>query len=182
MVKDLGESLHVCRMYSADNVSKMQWVPSITFFQPLGKYLRSYVTHSSLCNWEDIFILHLMIIIKSEVQIFFTVILLFRCCVYRVIIPSYSVSCFESRKTSFFVPITTVQSMACANDWLRYDLKVVFITFHITHSSSSSLCRFIWRHCTKMIGIFYMSRIKPIVSILLYAIYAAAFFHLTHFV
>ena len=49
------------------------------------------LAHSSFGDREDIFTIHLIIIIKSEVSIFLIVVIFFRGCVPEVVVPSYAV-------------------------------------------------------------------------------------------
>ena len=49
------------------------------------------LAHSSLGDWKNIFITHLIIIIKSEVSTFPIVVLFFRGCVSEMVVLSYSV-------------------------------------------------------------------------------------------
>ena len=52
------------------------------------------LTHSSLCDREDVSVIHTIIIIKSEVSTFPIVVVLFRGCLFEVAVLSYSVRCF----------------------------------------------------------------------------------------
>ena len=47
--------------------------------------------HSNLGDWNDVFVTHLIIIIKSEVSIFPIVVMLFHDCVSEQVVPSYFV-------------------------------------------------------------------------------------------
>ena len=49
------------------------------------------LAHSSLGDWKNIFITHLIIIIKSEVSTFPIVVIFFRGCVSEMVVLSYSV-------------------------------------------------------------------------------------------
>ena len=64
------------------------------FFRlPFGIYRVACVelAHSSLGDWKNIFITHLIIIIKSEVSTFPIVVIFFRGCVSEMVVLSYSV-------------------------------------------------------------------------------------------
>ena len=55
-------------------------------------FLSVELAHSSLCDREDIFMIHLIIIIKSEVWTYPIVVIFLRGCVPEVVVPSYAVA------------------------------------------------------------------------------------------
>ena len=55
------------------------------------RYYHVELAHSSLSDWKDIFIIHLIIIIKSEVSTFPIVVIFFRGCVSEMVVLPYSV-------------------------------------------------------------------------------------------
>ena len=63
-------------VYHVESVSKKRLVLSITFFAIYGVTCVE-LSHSSLGDWKDIFITHLIIIIKSEVSTFPIVVTIF---------------------------------------------------------------------------------------------------------
>ena len=94
-----------------------------------------------------------------------------------------SVSCLTwITGTWGFVSISNLQSMMCANDWVHNGLKLEFVCLDITHSyylhyadlSDST------EHITvcQEYSVDCVSKIKPIPSIILFAIYRAVLAHL----
>ena len=80
---------NACRVYHVASVSKM----GLFFRLPFCIYRVTCVelAHSSLGDWNNIFITHLIIIIKSEVSTFPIVVIFFRGCVSEMVVLSYSV-------------------------------------------------------------------------------------------
>ena len=116
------------------------------------------MAHSSLGDWKNIFITHLIIIIKSEVSTFPIVVIFFRGCVSEMVVLSYSVIyyiyilgklglCFH-----FWCSVYAI--------WKRSDtlwpVGPVRLFQHYTISLLSSLCRLIWRHWTTKMLVRYM--------------------------
>ena len=68
----------------------MLLVLSITFVIKLYGVVCVQLTHFSLGDWKDIFVAHVIIIIKPEVSTFPTVIIFFRGRVSEMFVTSYS--------------------------------------------------------------------------------------------
>ena len=75
-------------------------------------------------DWKDIFISHVIIIIKSEVSTLTIVVILFCGCVPEMFVTSYSVT--------YCIYIT--QFMMSANSRIRFGLQIVFVCLYITPS------------------------------------------------
>ena len=142
------------------------------------------LTHERLGDWKNIFITHLIIIIKSEVSTFPIVFIFFRGCVSEMVVLSYSViyyiyipgalgPCFHYR--------CSVYGICKLSDKLWPVGRVsLFADYTI---SLSSLCRLIWRHWTTKMLVMYLLpsvclKIKTILSIIFYSIYGAVCLHL----
>ena len=65
---------------------------SITFVIKIYRVVCVQLTHFSSVDWKDIFIAHVIIIIKSEVSTFSIVIIFFRGRVSEMFVASYSVT------------------------------------------------------------------------------------------
>ena len=127
------------------------------------------LSHSNLCDREDIIITHLIIIIKSEVLTFPIAVIYFCCCVSEVVV---------SRESWTFCHLLLCSRMMCANNKVHYDSMVVFVCLHITlphyHrytdlSESIELLKCLSRtSCLSCV-----SKIKSIFSIIFHAIYGA---------
>ena len=129
------------------------------------------LAHSSLGDWKNIFITHLIIIIKSEVSTFPIVVIFFRGCVSEMVVLSYSVIYY------IYIPGTpgpcfhywcSVYGICKWSDTLWPVGRVrLFADYTI---SLSSLCRLIWKHWTTKMLVRYMmpsvSKIKTILSII----------------
>ena len=85
------------------------------------------LAHSSLGDWKNMSITHLIIIIKSEVSTFPFVVIFFRGCVSEMVVLS-------SREHRDLVSIIDVQSMVFANNRIHYGLQVVFVCLQTTPS------------------------------------------------
>ena len=91
----------------------------------------------------------------------------------EVVVQSYSVSCFidiDPRKVVFFVSIT-VQCMMCENDPVRYELKVLFVCFHITLSHYYHYALNLQNAC-QLYSTECVSKIQSMLSIILMQIWA----------
>ena len=124
------------------------------------------LAHSSLGDWKDIFITHLIIIIKSEVSTFPIVSYFFRGCMSEMVVLPYSVI--------YYIYISGTLG-SCSNYWCSvywcsvYGIckwsdtlwpagRVRLFADHII--SLSSLCRLTWRHWTnKMLVRYMLSRV-----------------------
>ena len=118
-------------VYHVESVSKTGLVISIAFFAIYGV---AYVelAHSSLGDWKDIFITHLIIIIKSEVSTVPIVVIFFRGCVSEMVVLSYSVIYY------IYIPVTLgpcflyyVQSMVFQNDRIHWSCSFVCRLHHL---------------------------------------------------
>ena len=129
-------------------------------------------------------IIHLIIIIKSEVSTFPIVVIFFHGCVSEMVVLAYSVIYYK------YIPGTlgpcfhywcSVYGICKQSDTLCPVGRVrLFADYTI---SLSSLCRLIWRHWTTKMLVRYMcvSKIKTILSIIFYSIYGAVCLQLTQF-
>ena len=79
-----------CRPYPVESMSKMELVLFITFLENIWVAFVQ-LAHSSLGEWKDIFVIHLIVIIKSEVSTF-PIVVIFS--VPKVVVPSYFVVCY----------------------------------------------------------------------------------------
>ena len=119
-----------------------------------------YVFHwpiSVLGDWKDIYIAHVIIIIKSEVSPFPIVIIFFRGCVPEMFVTSYSVT--------YCIYVPGKPGICChyyceVYDECKYsdtfwlaDRTRLFVQYTI---SLSSLCKLIWRHWTYKISVTYI--------------------------
>ena len=125
-----------------------------------GLFRVRYTLYVLSCSsvWIDriyIYIVHVIIIIKSEVPTFPIVIIFFRGCVPEMFITSYSVTAYTFRENREFVFIGIVQFMMSANSqdtfWLEDRIRL-FVHYTI---SLSSFCRLIWRHWTYKMPVRY---------------------------
>ena len=107
-------------------------------------------------RWGDIFITHLIIIITSEVSTFPIVVIFFHGRVPEVVVPSFAVGFIYILGKLGFVSFIIRQS---------YDVRKKLSTFWPNGriclfadyiSSSSSLCRHIWRHWTSKMLVRYI--------------------------
>ena len=117
--------------------------------------------HSSLGDWNDIFIIHL-IIINSEVSTFPIVVIFFRGWVFEMVVLPYSViyyiyvsgtlgPCFNYLCSVYWC---SVYGICKRSDTLWPAGRVrLFADYTI---SLSSLCRLIWRHWTNRMLVRYM--------------------------
>ena len=89
--------------------------------------------NSSLGNREDIFITHLIIIIKSEVSTFpvviFSVVVCLRWLYHHKL--SVSIICM-SQESWVFCPLLPYSLMMCVNTKIHYDPMAVSVCLHIT--------------------------------------------------
>ena len=114
------------------------------------------LAHLSVGNWKDISIAHVIIIIKSEVSTFPIVVIFFRGCVPEMFLISYSVNfCIYSLgKPGICIHYYCAVYDECKWSnmcWLEDRIRV---SVHYT-ISLSSLCKFIWRHCTYEMPVTY---------------------------
>ena len=107
------------------------------------------LAHSSLGDWKNIFITHLIIIIKSEVSTFPIVVIFFRGCVSEMVVLSYSVIYYiyiPGKLGLFFHFWCSVYGICKRSDTLWPVGRVRLFADYII--SLSSLCKLIWRHWT----------------------------------
>ena len=145
------------------------------------------LAHSSLGDWKNISITHLIIIIKSEVSTFPIVVIFFRGCVSEMIVLSYSVIYY------IYIPGTlgpcfhywcSVYGICKWSDTLWPVGRVrLFADYTI---SLSSLCRLIWKHWTTKMLVRYMMpsvclRLRQFSQLSVYSIYGAVCLQLTQF-
>ena len=116
-----------------------------------------HVFNRPIDDWKDIFITHLIIIIKSEVSNFPIVVIFFRGCVSEMVVLSYSVIYY------IYVPGTlgpcfhhwsSVYGICKWSDTLWPVGRVRLCAYYTI--SLSSLCRLIWRHWTTKMLVSYM--------------------------
>ena len=135
-------------------------------------------------DWKDLFIAHVIIIIKSEVSTFPIFFIFFRCCVPEMFVTSYSVTyCIYIPGKPGLVFISIVQFMMSANSRIRFGLQIAFVCLYITPPHCAN---FIGRHWPyKMPADIWfvecVSKIKHILSVIHYTIYGAVCFQFTHF-
>ena len=99
----------------------MLLVLSITFVIKIYGVVWVQLTHFSSADWKDIFIAHVIIIIKSEVSTFPIVIIFFRGRVSEMFVTSYSVTyCIYIPGKLGFSCRHLVQCMMSANSRIRY--------------------------------------------------------------
>ena len=115
------------------------------------------LAHSSLGDWKNIFITHLIIIIKSEVSTFPIVVIFFRGCVSEMVVLLYSVIYYiyiPGKLGLCFLFWCSVYGICKRSDTLWPVGRVrLFADYTI---SLSSLCRLIWRHWTNKMLVSYM--------------------------
>ena len=89
----------------------------------------------SIGDWKDIFIAHVIIIIKSVVSTFPIVTIWFRGCVSEMFVASYSVtySIYVPGKPGIFFHYY-VQFMMIANSRIRFGLQIVLVCWYSTPS------------------------------------------------
>ena len=111
----------------------------------------------NLGDWKDLFIAHVIIIIKSEVSAFPIVFIFFRGCVSEMFVTSYSVTycIYTFRENREFVFISIVQFMMSANSRICFGLQIVFVCLYITPSHYHRCANFIWRHWTYKMPVRY---------------------------
>ena len=115
------------------------------------------LAHLSICNWNDISIAHVIIIIKLEVSTFLIFIIFFRGCVPEMSVTSYSVTycIYVPWKPGIcFHYYCEVYDECKYSDmfWLA-DHTCLFVQYII---SLSSLCKLIWRHWTYKMPVRYI--------------------------
>ena len=128
-------TIYACWVYHVESVSKM-----FDYLFAIYGVACVELAHSSLVDWKDISIIHLIFIIKSEVSTFPIVVIFFRGYVSEMVVLPYSVIVLlhiylENTGTVFqlFVfSLFDVQSMVFANDRIHYGLQVVFVCLQIT--------------------------------------------------
>ena len=115
------------------------------------------LAHSSLGDWKNILITHLIIIIKSEVSTFPIVVIFFRGCVSEMVVLSYSVIYYiyiPGKLGLWFHFWCSAYGIYKWSDTLWPVGRVrLFADYTI---SLSSLCRPIWRHWTTKMLVRYM--------------------------
>ena len=122
---------------------------------------------SVLGDWKDIYIAHVIIIIKSEVTTFPIVIIFFRGCVPGMFVTSYSVTyCIyvPGKPGICFHYYCAVYDECKFSDtfWLAGRIRL-FLQYTI---SLSSLCKLIWRHwINKMLVRYILSSVWARLSI-----------------
>ena len=140
-----------------------------------------------LCDWKDISIAHVIIIIKSEVSTFPIVIIFFRGCVPEMFVTSHSVTyciCVPGKLGICFHYYCAVYDECKYSDtsWLA-DHARLFVQYTI---SLSSLWKLIWRHWThknacQIYFVECVSMIEHILSVIHNTICGAVCFQFTHF-
>ena len=154
-------TIDACWVYHVESVSKMGLVLSILLFAIYGVPCVE-LAHSNLGDWKDIFIIHLIIIIKSEVSTFPIVVIFFRGCVSEMVVLPYSVIyyiyisgtlglCFNYLCSVYWCPVYGI----CKRSDTLSPAGRVRLFAHYT-ISLSSLCRLIWRHWTNKMLVRYM--------------------------
>ena len=116
------------------------------------------LAHSSSDVWKDIFITHLIIIIKSEVSLFpvvliFSVVVCLRWLYYHIL---SSITYISREHRTLFPLLMWIQSIVFANDRIHYGLWGVLICLQNYTISLSSLCRLIERLWTTKMLVRYM--------------------------
>ena len=115
------------------------------------------LAHLSICDWKDISIAHIIIIIKSEVSTFPIVIIFFRGCVPEMSVTSYSVTYCKyvtGKPEICFHYYCAVYDECKYSDTFRFaDRTRLFVQCTI---SSSSLCKLIWRDLTYKMPVQYI--------------------------
>ena len=159
----------------------MLLVLSVTFYFHFSQYMGLYVFNwpiSVLCDWKDISIAHVIIIIKTEVStfpiaiIFFSVVVCLRCLLHHIL----SLIAYAFREN--------VQFMMSANIRIRFGLQIVLVCLYSTLSH--------YHHCANLSeGIELIKclsdifcrvcKIKHILSVIHYTICGAVCFQFTHF-
>ena len=134
---------------------------------------------------KDISIAHAIIIIKSEVSTFPIDIIFFRGCVPEMFVTSYSVNyCIYIPGNRKFVFII-VHFMICANSRIHFGLKFVFVCLYIYHLIiiivQTGLKTLKLSNASQIYFVEYLSKIKPILSVVHYTICGAACFQFSHF-
>ena len=128
-------------------------------------------------DWEDIFVTHYIIIIKSDVSTVSIDMIVFTILPWLWVrdVPSHPASCFISIRESWISDAITVQFVMYADYWMHCGLKVGFVRLHITLSYLLlPSCRLIRKHWTcKMCIKHILSKIDSILSIIFQAIYQA---------
>ena len=113
----------------------MLLVLSITFVILIYGVVCVQLTHFSSGDWKDIFIAHVIIIIKSEVSTFPIVIIFFRGGVSEMFGTSYSVTyCIYIPGKLRFCSHHYCAVYDSANSQIRYGLQIVFVCLYITPS------------------------------------------------
>ena len=132
---------------SCGGVSNMLLVLSITFHYHYNWVVYVRLAHLSSCDWNDIFIDQVIIIIKMEVLTLSIVIICFHGCVPDMFVTSYSVTwcinilgkpgfCFLSLRSLWWVQIIGY-FLACRS--------YLFVHYTIP---LTSMCKLIWKHWT----------------------------------
>ena len=141
--------------------------------------------HFSIGDWKDWSIVHVTIIIKSEVSTFpiviiFSVVVCLRCLLHHIL----SLIIYAFRENREFVFIIIVQFMMSANIRIRFGLQIVLVCLYSTPSH--------FHHCANLSeGIELIKclsdifcrvcKIKHILSFIHYTICGAVCFQFTHF-
>ena len=146
IIQECSQALKTCKRLSSlscGGVSNMLLVLSITSVVKIYGIVYVQLTHFSSGDWKDIFIAHVIIIIKSEVSTFTIVIIFFRGRVSEMFVASYSACiAYTFRENCFFVFIIIVQFMISANSRIRYGPQIVFVCLYITPSH--------YHHCANL--------------------------------
>ena len=141
-----------------------------------------------LCDWKDISIAHVIIIIKSEVPTFPIVIIFFRGCVPEMFVTSYSVTyciyvpgkpgiCFR-RYCAVYDECKYSDSFWLA-DRIRlfvqsvHHLIIIIVQTYLKALNIQNTCQIYFVEC--------VSKIKHILSLIHYTICGAVCFQFTHF-
>ena len=114
----LEEWTHAWLVYSVESVSSMWSILSTTFFVFFAVYgvLCGQQTHSNLGDRIDVFVTHLIIIIKSETSAFVIVIVSVDMCLGCLYYYNLTIASFRSWKVWDFVS-GSILFIICANDW-----------------------------------------------------------------
>ena len=105
------------------------------------------LAHLSICDWKDISIAQVIIIIKSKVSPFpmfsyISVVVCLRCLLHHIL----SLIVYTFRENREFAFISIVQFMMSANSRIRFGLQIVFVCLYYTPYHYHHCAHFIWRH------------------------------------
>ena len=159
----------------------MLLVLSTTFVIKMYGVVCVQLTHFSSGDWKDIFIAHVIIIIKSEVSTFpiviiFSVVVCLRCLLHHIL----SRIAYTFRENWDFVLIIIVQFMMSANNRIRYGLQIVFVCLYIIpshyHHCANLSVDIELMKCLPDIFVECVRKIEHILLVIHYSIYGAVCF------